>query len=352
MSVCTRKRDGHVFVQWKELEDGVMKTKRRFFGLGSIALIEANKFNADRTQKKEAPSTVGSPFFVELVNAYMNSKRVHLSGVSFTNMGYKFMSVVLPTLGDVRASDLTHEALDRYVANRAKKVKLTTIHRELCDIRAILNWSVSRRILVRSPMVGYCMPKRDDAIIQPISYEEIQRIINCSSFHLQRAMLLSYFCGLRPGAVELLAIRYSQVNWSVGTLTIISARKGGSDRREVPIHPSLPLRDWFESDGCPEDGYVITWKNRPIKSLKTAFTAAKRRAGVSGRKIPLYGLRHAFVTTLLHLGVDIHTIANISGHDVRTMLKHYAHPMDAVRVSAIGMLPSLQMSTVKPVQGK
>lgn len=351
MAVCTRKKDGQIFVQWKEADDaGKLKVKRKYFGLGSLALVEAQKYNTLKVKANTpaAPARTQSLFFVELVNAYMNSKRVQMSATSFSDMGYKFSGQILPTLGNVRADALTPEALDTYVNKRAQLVKRTTIHRELSYIRAILNWSVNRRILVRNPMAGYTMPRRDDAVIQPISQEELQRIIDCSSPHLQRAMLLSYFCGLRPGAVELFSIRYSQVNWSAGTITIVSALKGGAGRREVPIHPALPLRSWFEADGCQEDGYVITWKGLPVKSLKTAFAAAKRRAGVSGRKIPLYSIRHTFVTTLLHMGVDIHTIANISGHDVRTMLKHYAHAMDSVRITAIGMLPGIQAPTAPP----
>lgn len=217
--------------------------------------------------------------------------------------------------------------------------------------RAILNWAVRRKMIAVNPMAGYEMPTRDDEVVLPPSQEEIERIISCSPPHLQRAMLLSYFLGLRPGAVELLSIKYSQVNWSAMTLTVISAKKGGVERREVPIHQSLPLREWYEADGEKVDAHIITWKGKPVKSLKKAWNTAKQAAGVSDRKLTPYNLRHAFVTTLLHAGVDIHTIANISGHDVRTMLKHYAHAMDDVRQSAIDKLPALQIKTAPTPKG-
>jgi integrase len=57
----------------------------------------------------------------------------------------------------------------------------------------------------------------------------------------------------------------------------------------------------------------------------------------------MYALRHAFVSTLLHCGVDLRTIADISGHDVATMLKHYAHSMSASRQDAISQLPALHL---------
>jgi site-specific recombinase XerD len=51
--------------------------------------------------------------------------------------------------------------------------------------------------------------------------------------------------------------------------------------------------------------------------------------------------RQAFASTLLHCGVDLRTIADISGHDVATMLKHYAHSISASRQDAISQLPTL-----------
>jgi len=154
-------------------------------------------------------------------------------------------------------------------------------------------------------------------------------------------MLLSFFCGLRPGAVELLSLRYNQVNWTESTIMIISAQKGGVDRREVPIHNNLPLRQWFVLDGEDPERYIITWKDQPVSSLKTSWATAKKKAGVGGRKIPPYALRKSFVTTLLHLGVDPKTVADIAGHDVHTMLMHYAHSSSAMSTFAIAQLPDL-----------
>jgi integrase len=342
MSVSKRSKTGEFIVKW--MVNG--KEKSKSFGKGIQAEAAARAYNAEVTRPTPTRGGVQSPQFVELINAYMNHKKKFMSEVSFENTGYKLAGPILNTLGrSIRANALDQFTLDKYVNKRAKKVKFTTIHRELCDIRAILNWAVEKKLIRTNPMAGFRMPRRDDAQVLPVSQEEMERIIHCSAPHLQRAMLISYFCGLRPGAVELLSIRYGQVNWSAGSITIISALKGGIDRREVPLHSSLPLRSWFEEDGCPEDGYIITWNGKPVQSLKTAYNAAKRRAGVSDRKLPLYSLRHAFVTTLLHQGVDIHTIANISGHDVRTMLNHYAHSMNPVTVSSIGKLPEIKIST-------
>lgn len=336
MSVCTRKSDGQIFVQWKE--DG--KTRRKYFGKGEGAKGEAVQYNAVVT-RKTVTGHAGGPQFAQLVKEYLQAKRAAMPAESLKNLSYKLHGVILPAIGHLQVHNITPERLDRYVQARAASVKMTTIHRELSDVRAILNWAVKRRLILASPMIGFEMPTRDDAVILPVGHEEIQQIIAHSADHLKRAMLLSFFCGLRPGAVELLSMRYNQINWSAGSVTVISAKKGGIQRREVPIHQSLPLREWFEQDGCDPERHIITWNGKPIKRLKTAWNMAKKRAGVGGRRIPMYSLRHSFVTTLLHSGIDLKSIADISGHDERTMLKHYAHSMDAARKAAINTLPDL-----------
>jgi len=335
MSVCTRK-NGIIFVNW--MEDG--KQKRKQFGRGVQAMAEAVRHNA-RVTSPVARVRQRGPVFVELANEYLAAKVATLPATSIDNLIYKLKGSILPLIGQTDAILLDHAALDKYVAERSKSVKMTTVHRELSDVRAIMNFAVKRQVITRNPAAGYEMPKRDDAIIQPLGKAEIEAIIANSPEHLQRAILLSYFCGLRPGAVELLSITYSQVNWSAGSIMIVSAKKGGALQREIPLHIALPLRAWYEADGCDQERHIITWKGSPVKEIKTSWASAKRRAGVSGRKLPLYAIRHSFVTTLLHLGVDMRTVADMAGHDVSTMMKHYAHTMGATRQSAISKMPEI-----------
>jgi len=334
MSVCTRA-DGTIFVQWSE--GG--KKKRKYFGKGLRAMAEAVRHN-ERIASPASARRQGA-VFTELVNSYLAAKVTSMSKVSMDNLIYKLQGVILPELGDLAAMTITPAVLDRYVARRAKTVKNTTIHRELSDVRAILRWAVRRQLIPRNPIDGYEMPTRDDATILPLAQGEIEAIITHSPEHLRRAMLLSFFCGLRPGAVELLSIRYNQVNWSAMSITIISARKGGVARREIPIHDGLPLRQWFEADGADPQRHIITWHGKPVQKIQKSFEGAKRRAGVGGRKIPMYALRHAFVSILLHLGVDLKTVAEMSGHDEQTMLRYYAHSMGTARQDAIRLLPTL-----------
>jgi integrase len=78
-----------------------------------------------------------------------------------------------------------------------------------------------------NPMEGFELPRRDNAVITPPTVEEAMAILKTASPHLYRAIVLSYYTGLRPGEVELLRLTWEQVNLVNGNITVISADKGG-----------------------------------------------------------------------------------------------------------------------------
>ena len=198
MSVHTRK-DGQVFVKYYiKLTDGKRKEKREYFGSGFKAETKAHKRNdelkhgGDIAQYEKQGKTAAIPSFRELTEEYLKSKSNELPATSIKNMFYKLKGTILPELGHIEANRITTHRLDLYVKKRLKtpvikrmgrkiikKVALknddgsvrtiskTTVHRELSDIIAILNWSVARGHISNNPAAGYKKPKRDDVIIRP-----------------------------------------------------------------------------------------------------------------------------------------------------------------------------------------
>lgn len=72
---------------------------------------------------------------------------------------------------------------------------------------------------------------------------------------------------------------------------------------------------------------MIEWDGKPVKSIKTAFRAAVRRAGLEG--VSPYVLRHSTGVWMAQAGVDLAEIAEYMGHEsLETTRKHYArfHP--------------------------
>lgn len=66
-----------------------------------------------------------------------------------------------------------------------------------------------------------------------------------------------------------------------------------------------------------------------IKTVRTAFEAACRRAGLGGLRF--HDLRHTAATRMVELGANIVAISKILGHsDIKTTMR-YTHPEDSLK---------------------
>ena len=99
---------------------------------------------------------------------------------------------------------------------------------------------------------------------------------------------LSWYTGVRPGAAELVRLKWEDVDWSRHYVFIRSAEKGGPKTRPM-------------------------WKGKPIKKISTIWKRTKATAGIK-RLLRPYDLRHAFVTYLLEDGADLKSVSSIVGH--------------------------------------
>ncbi len=318
---------------------------REYFGGGPEAELQARERNHELGLGKKAPDT--SPLFIDLAKAYMAAKGPAMAPASRIPLVSKMENVVLPRLGQLRAAQITPAILDKYTTSRLKNVKRTTVHRDLSDIRAILRWSVKRRYIAANPMEGFELPRRDDAVITPPTVAEVQAILRAAAPHLYRAIILSYYTGLRPGEVELLRLSWEQVDIAGGHIVIISADKGGLKKRSVPIQEEYLLKlldKWLQEDkqaGKKNSDPVVTYKGLPVQSLKSAWSAAKRRAKIT-RRVRMYDLRHSFATKLLDNGADLKHVSVLLGHrSVQQTVDTYQHFSQRLSEEAVGKLPSI-----------
>ena len=355
--------DGRWYCYYRQ--DG--KIKREYFGRGLEGKAAAQRRDLEPKSSRHPDLASHSPTFQEVAVSYQQAKAAILPKPTQENLYYHLAGVIFPLLGHLPINQIDHRRLDEFVFTRLRTIKSisirtrngtvkrpakdgatikrTTVHRELSDIRAIINWAVARDIIDRSPMIGYEFPTRDDEIITPPSEEEISAILNHAAPHLQRAISLSYYTGLRPGAAELLNIKWSDINWQHETIMIRAAQKGGKPTRTIPLHPELTLllKAWQKPK---QSDHIIEYDGRPVLKLKTSWDSAKKKAGIT-RRLRMYDIRHGFVTALLEGGADLKTVAELIGDRPETMVKHYQHVTGQLRRQTILQLPTLG-NTVLP----
>lgn len=330
-----------------------------YFGKGPAAEAEARSRDAELGGVRYKVVAADGPAFAELAVVYIKEKR--FAPKSHRELIYRLERTIFPIIGHRRALRLTHTDMDSYVdkrrntiANRKKTpVKDSTIRREVTDIKSIFSWAAKRHppLIAFNPIVNYQPPPSDDEVIIPPTATEAAAIYRAASEHLRRVITLSYYLGLRPGAVELLRLTWDDILTELGVIRIQSANKGGARIRHVPIHPGLAkhIAEWGEKDSW--EGPVIHYHGKPITKIQTSWRGALQRAKIKRRLQP-YSLRHAFVTTALERGADIGALSEIVGSRPETLRRHYQHVSKELTIRTVGLIPELDTGPQKVVLGK
>lgn len=345
----------------KHKRDG--KWVYEYLGRGTAAeeLAKIKKYDYNRAAEEQAPPGIK---FGTVFERYLAS-RISMSDKNKNVLAYRFTSVVSPLLGGLDASLINHAVLHDYITTRKGQTRgavnrktggvttygppaLVTIQNEINLIMTILNFAAYRcqpPILSENPARGFLKGKVDYAIIEPPTEAEIAAILKHASPHLYRAIIMDIMCGARPGQSELFQVQWTDVDLVNDKITIISAKKGGIPKRDIPLSQSFRehLLKWREEDLATGGKFIIHYRGKPVGSLQTSWEAAKRRAGIN-RRLRIYDFRHYFVTKMLEGGADLKSVSRLVGHVDETMvLRKYQHLTSALKRAAIDMIPSIPL---------
>lgn len=136
---------------------------------------------------------------------------------------------------------------------------------------------------------------------------------------------------LRPGALA--SLKVSHFDKRLGVLTVGKDKQGRDRRIKLPTETAKFLESAAKDKlpGAPllsrADGAVWnrhSWK----KPVKAAVVAAKLPANITA-----YAMRHSVITDLVVGGLDLLTVAQVSGTSVAMIEKHYGH-LQADRAAA------------------
>jgi integrase len=167
-----------------------------------------------------------------------------------------------------------------------------------------------------------------------LSPEEQARFLRAANEPLRTILMVALHTGMRRG--EILTLPWSCVDFERALITVVNPKNGRS--RKIPVNEILAQtlrRRKPDTDGAifvfadPETG-------QPWGSVKTAFRASLRRAGIAGFRF--HDMRHTFATRLVDQGVDLLTVKELLGHASITMTMRYAHPSQKNMRRAVELL--------------
>jgi integrase len=211
----------------------------------------------------------------------------------------------------------------------------STANRYLALLKKMLNLAAEEGYLETNPAAKIRLfPEKDHLKERILTEEEEARLLSASYPVLRTAIIVALNTGMRHG--EILGLSWDQIDFKRMTLTVEKTKSGRP--RTIPLNPPLlrELERLRSQDG--HGPYVFTNPDtgRPLRSLKTSFKAACRRAGILALRF--HDLRHTFGSRLVEKGVDIETVRSLLGHSSIAITQRYIHSTDERRRSAVEKL--------------
>ena len=166
-----------------------------------------------------------------------------------------------------------------------------------------------------------------DPVERPLGAEEEPRLLAELVAHLKIPFRFSLMTGFRAG--NTFALDWTQVDFQARTITVrMKSKKRGGKVHILPISDEMLVL--LGNQGPKEKGPVFTYKGQRIRSYRTAWKAACRRAGVEGLR--WHDLRHTVGTRLVQRDHDISEVQEYLGHaDITTTRRYVHHKSDAKR---------------------
>lgn len=222
-------------------------------------------------------------------------------------------------------------AMPVVVNPHAKKPKTrvrasSTVNRDMAALRAALNLAHDNGAVTSDMAWRVALRRIENADGRRDAYlDRAQRSALIANSPPDLALFLQGLSviPLRPGALA--SLKAASFEKRLGVLTIGKDKTGGDRRIKLPRQtstffgaqakdklPSAPLLARGDGKAWDKD----SWK-KPVK------TAAKA-AGLAD-SITAYAMRHSTITDLVTGGLDLLTVAQVSGTSVAMIEKHYGH---------------------------
>ncbi len=290
--------------------------------------------------------------FSELVEKYL---ALHpLAESTRRTFVYNLNLNVLPLFGNTLVSALSLAnlaALDSRLAQPSPKtgrpVSVSTRNRYKALCRAIGQWGYDQGLTAANPFDRVKLDrKKEGRAPDLITDVEISAIFKHAPPHLQWAITCMLNLGVRPGESELFAIKMSDVDIQEGGVWV-KRKKTNSPMTLLPVTEDFLAKLSALKVAEPEREFLIEYENQPVGSLKTAWRATKRRAGIT-RRLRLYELRHWYASRLLLGGADLKATSELMGHASPALtLSTYQHLLDKQKRQAITKLTLPDLPTNK-----
>ena len=273
----------------------------------------------------------------KLIDLFIQDRKVYCEDVTVKSYIF-YLDRFTKWLDSDDSSLLTKYTLRNYILSLRSQMKNTSIATNYRPVKAFCKWLYQEDYLDHDITIGVKLPKKDAAIVEPLTDEEVHQIddtiINKSLndhialrnyciFHLMLD------CGLRRK--EVVQLRRLDVKHD---RLIIHNAKNNKDRIVLlPKFLYLSINNYYNESHYAHDYvkndstfvFLDMYDNEPItlNTIKMFYQDLKSLSGID--RIHGHLCRHTFATSFLQYGGDMEKLRLFMGHADYEILKNYLH---------------------------
>jgi len=209
---------------------------------------------------------------------------------------------------------------------RGEKRAGNSLNRDMTCLRSALNFAFSEG-LTSSDFAWKSklrpLPLTDGQREIVINQQQRRALLDALPDDLSQLVMTACLLPLRPGAIAELKVKDFDAFQKV--LTVPIDKSGGGRKLLLPQQAMLHFASACKNK-LPE-AYIFTQANGAKwnrHAWKKPFKKSVQSIGLPPSTV-FYSLRHSLITELVHSGLDLLTLAQISGTSLKMIERHYGH---------------------------
>lgn len=306
----------------------------------STSITEARRLRDDLLKDmplsgeiRRPPVVEDDPLFGELAEQWYRIRSRQIKSSTMRDYRSCMNLYILPRFGDCPIKGISYLDVEEFKTELNRSAK--RINNILVPMRSVFTMAFKEGIIRDNVMARIDNLRIEEPTINPLSMDEVIKVLECVHPHYRNCLTILFFTGLRFG--EMAALKWKNVHLDRKTARICETLVYGEEgrtktkksNRDVDLLPPVieALVDQRDRTGR-KSGYVfLDIHGKPLTTdhlREVIWKPALEKAGIEYR--PMMQTRHTFATISLSEGENIGWVQHMLGHSSLQMIftKYYA----------------------------